>query len=253
MDLQFTPVNDGKRTHENIVDQIKEAIFSKKFSPGDRLPSERELSKIFNTSRVTIRQAILTLKNSGLLKVKIGTGGGTFVSEDMGESEIIELIENVIKWNRTGINDVVQLREMIEPQVAYLAAQNATPEDIKMIWAAINDPKETGGDPTLFANKNECFHKALAKAAGNPILAIFQAAMIDIYFKFVHKIKWETEEKDIILSNHAIIAKQIEDHDPEGAKNAMTHHLQNLKIVLSKLTEEQFTIKHLNVKLELKT
>lgn len=229
MNLDFTPVKDGKRTYENIVVQIKDAIFSKRFRPGDRLPSERELSKIFNTSRVTIRQAILTLKNSGLLSVKIGTGGGTFVSEEIGESEIIELIENVIKWNQTDVNDVVQLREMIEPQVAYLAAQKATPEDIMMIWAAINEPEEIDQNSTMFARKNECFHKALAKAAGNPILAIFQAAIIDIWFKFVHKIEWKDKEKKNILSNHTIIAKLIEVHDPAGAKNAMINHLEDMK------------------------
>lgn len=252
MNLQFKPVNDGKRTHEKITTQIKEAIFNNKFSPGDRLPTERELAKIFNTSRVTIRQSILTLRNSGMLFVKIGTGGGTFVAQDIGEAEIIEIIENIIKWNRTGIYDVIQLREMIEPQVAYLAAQKATPEDLKIIWDALNDPEEIMQNTSKFTSKDERFHKAIAKAAGNPILAIFQAAMIDIWFKFVHEINWKNEEKENMISHHTIIIKQIAAHNPEGAKDAMLNHLNDMKALLSKLTKDQLPVKHLDLQLKLK-
>ena len=65
-DYDFKSVADGQQVHEKIVTQIKDAIFDKKFKPGERLPSERELADIFRTSRVTVRAAILTLKNGGL-------------------------------------------------------------------------------------------------------------------------------------------------------------------------------------------
>lgn len=252
MNMKFEPVNDGKRAHEKIADQIKKAIFDNQFKPGGRLPSERELTTIFNASRVTIRQAILSLKKSGLLFVKIGTGGGTFVSEAIGESEIIEIVENVIKWNRTGIQDVIQLREMMEPKVAYLAAQNASSEDIKMIRDVLNDPVKADSGMSAFTRQDERFHKALAKAVGNPILAVFQAAMIDIWFKFVHEIKWDEDPKKHMKSNHTMILDEIEARNPEGAKRAMLSHLNDMKILLSKLSKNQLPTKYLDLQVELK-
>ncbi len=116
---RFKSVADGQQVHEKIVAQIKDAIFGKKFKPGERLPSERELADIFRTSRVTVRAAILTLKNGGLLYVRKGTGGGTFVADDIGETEISELLKNIIKWKNISIHNVIEVRNIIEPQIAY--------------------------------------------------------------------------------------------------------------------------------------
>ncbi len=235
MTSEFKPVRDRKNTHEKIADQIKDAIFKKRYLPGQRLPSERDLVIAFNTSRVTLRQAILTLKNSGLLYIKIGTGGGTFVSEDIGESEITDLVENIIKWKSISIHDVIQMREIIEPQIAYLAAKEGSPQKTELIWNAINELEDAFQVREKFKSEDERFHKALADAAGNPILAIFQASIIDILFKFIHKISWKAEDKDNMLNHHRKIAERVEAKDAIGAKQAMIAHLEDMNVLLSKL------------------
>ena len=137
LNYDFTSIVDGKQAHEKIVTQIKEAIFENKIPPGQRLQSERELAKIFNTSRVTLRSAILTLKNSGFLFVKKGTGGGTFVTEDIGSTKISELLHDIIRWKNISIEHVIDVRGIIEPSIAHFAAKNRTNEDPKQVVSLV--------------------------------------------------------------------------------------------------------------------
>ncbi len=227
--LIFRSIAEDKQAHEKIAAQIKQAIFERKILPGQRLQSERELTEIFNTSRVTVRAAILTLKNSGLLYVKKGTGGGTFVADDIGETEISGLLRDIVRWKKISIGHVIQVRGIIEPQVAYLAAKHATAEDVEEIWTTIRDLDRSFKRRATFQAQDEKFHKALAAAAKNPLLSVFQASLIDLLFKFISTIKWKEEDKENITRHHKKIAQKVEAHDPRGAREAMIEHLKDMR------------------------
>jgi GntR family transcriptional repressor for pyruvate dehydrogenase complex len=230
-------VADGKRAHEKITAQLKDAIFRKKIRPGEKLPAERELVEMFKTSRVTVRAAILTLKNAGLLNVKKGMGGGTFVAMDMGGGEVSELLRDIIQWKDIGIQHVIEVRSMIEPQIAYLAAKNVTGRDVENIWGTIDELEHFFRIKTKFKGTDENFHKALAAAAKNPLLSIFQAALIDVLFKFIYDIVWQEEHKRSILFHHRRIAERVDAKDPEGAMQAMVNHLADMQDILSQCPE----------------
>lgn len=225
----FASIADGKQAHEKIVDQIKDAIFERRILPGERLPSERELAEVFNTSRVTVRSAILTLKNSGFLFVKKGTGGGTFVVEDIGDAVVSGLLRDIVRWKNISIEHVIQMRGIIEPHVAYLAAKNAGPEDIRQIWATIQELDRSFQKKVTFQAQDERFHKALAAAAKNPLLTLFQASLIDLLFKFICSIAWNEGDKRSITRYHRLIAEKVEGHDPRGARQAMLEHLSDMR------------------------
>jgi len=230
----FTSVVDGKQAHERIVTQIKEAILENKIPPGHRLQSERELTKIFNTSRVTVRSAILTLRNSGLLHVKKGTGGGTFVTEDIGGTQISDLLQDIIRWKNISIEHVIDVRGIIEPSIAHFAAINRTDEDIEKIWASIADLEQSFHQKETFQSRDEHFHKALADAAHNPLLSVFQASLIDLLFKFISSIKWLEEEKESMSLYHKKIAQKVENKDAAGARRVMVEHLVDMRQMLAR-------------------
>ena len=227
--LKFEPIADGRQAHERIVDQIKKSIFEKRILPGERLQSERELAEALNTSRVTVRSAILTLKNRGLVQVLKGTGGGTFVARDIDDAVISEALRDIIRWKEIGIEHVIQMRSIIEPQVAYLAAKNAQDKDIRYIWATIGELDRSFKEKITFQSQDENFHKALARAAGNPLLTVFQASLIDLLFKFISSIVWKDEDKQSITHHHKLIAEKVEEHDPRGARRAMLEHLSDMR------------------------
>jgi GntR family transcriptional repressor for pyruvate dehydrogenase complex len=234
----FKAVTDGKQTHERIVDQLRHAIFQKKILPGEKLPTERDLADIFQTSRVTVRAAILTLRKAGLVRVRKGVGGGTFVVEDIGGGEILERLRDIIQWKEISIQHVAEVRSIIEPEVAYLAAKNATSDDIETIWATIEELGQHFVTKSKFQSRDENFHKALASAAKNPLLAVFQASLIDILFKFIYDVVWQEEHKERILQHHKTIARKVKEKDPEGARQAMITHLGDMQVILSACSAE---------------
>ena len=231
----FRSVADGQKAHEKIADQIRNAIFDRRFRPGEKLPSERELSGTFKTSRVTVRSAILTLKNCGLLYVKQGAGGGTFVAHDIGGAEISGLLQDIIKWKNISIHHVIEVRDILEPRIASAAAVNATDQDIKNIWETIAELEHFFGVKSKFKSSDENFHKALAAAAKNPLLSVFQSSLIDVLFRFIYHINWQEEHKKSILFHHRNIAENVARKDPEGARQAMVDHLADMRLILSRI------------------
>jgi len=233
----FKTIGDGKQAHERIVALIKTAIFEKKIKRGERLPPERALAEMFNTSRVTVRSAILTLKNYGLIYVKKGSGGGTFVANDVGEGEVSEALRNIIEWKNIRLQNVIEVRAIIEPEVAYLAATHASQEDIDKIWATIKELEHFFEIKNKFCSSDENFHRALAEAAKNPLLAVFQASLIDLLFKFLFNVAWEKKDKENILFHHVQVAEKVEAKDPEAARKAMMEHISDMQRLLSRLSE----------------
>jgi GntR family transcriptional repressor for pyruvate dehydrogenase complex len=230
--FSFEAVGDGTQAHEKIVSQIKNEVFNKSIKPGEKLPPERELAELFSTSRVTVRAAILTLKNWGLVHVKKGTGGGTFITDELGDVEVTRLLRDILQLKNISIRHVIEVRAIIEPEVAYMAAANATEEDIEAIWATIHELETFFRLKSKFKSSDENFHRALATAAKNPLLGVFQSSLIDLLFKFIYDVTWRKEDKDILSADHRRIAQKVSEKDPEGARKAMVDHIIGMKRLL---------------------
>jgi len=231
----FKSIADRKLAHEKIVDQIRDAIFERKLRPGQKLPPERDLADIFQASRATVRSALLTLKNGGLLEVKQGKNGGAFVSSNIGETELSRVFRDIIGLKGISIDHVIEVRLIIEPQIAYLAAQNAGEQEIEAIWATVRELEQLFKKRSTFHSPDENFHKALARATKNPMLSVIQASLIDVLFKFIYKVNWNKEYKRNILRHHTNIAEKVEKHSPEAAREAMVLHLSDMKRIISQL------------------
>jgi len=238
----FSAVADGMQAHEKIVAQIKDAVFGGTLKPGERLPAERELADIFCTSRVTVRSALLTLRNNGIVTVRKGTGGGTFIAQDLCGGEITDRLRDIIKWNHIGIRDVMEVRGILEPQIAYLAAVDPDPRRVRDIWNSIEELEESFSAKSTFQSRDENFHKALAAAANNPLLCVFQASIIDLLFTAISPIRWTEDDKRNITLHHRTIAQHVGKKDPKSARKAMINHLKDMRIILSRYPEGEVWI-----------
>jgi len=238
----FSAVADGLQAHEKIVAQIKDAVFEGTLKPGERLPAERELADIFRTSRVTVRSAILTLRNNGIVTVRKGTGGGTFIAQDLGGGEITDRLRDLVKWNRIGIRDVMEVRGILEPQIASLAAVDPSPRQVRDIWNSIKELEASFSAKSTFRSRDENFHKALAAAANNPLLSVFQASIFDLLFSSISSIRWTEDDKRNIAHHHRNIAQYVENKDPRNARKAMIKHLEDMRSILSRYTEGEVWI-----------
>ena len=121
--------------HEQIVDQVQALIEKGRLKHGDQLPPERELASIFKVSRHSVREAIRVLEQKKVLKTR--PGSGTFIILE-NESSVVESLANAILREKNTLSEIFQFRELLEPQIAGLAARNAKKEDIMVTFLNSN-------------------------------------------------------------------------------------------------------------------
>ena len=106
--MVFNQVRQG-RISDNIVSQIKNAIFTGIYRPGDKLPSEKELCKLFNVSRVPLREGLKVIGRDGIDHDKAGVTGGAFVSQ-MGIKSVSDSLSNMIRLGKISLSEIWEFR-----------------------------------------------------------------------------------------------------------------------------------------------
>ena len=160
------------RIFNGVVEQIQEAILDGKLMPGDQLPSELKLKEMFATSRGTVREALRTLEQKGLVEIKTGVGGGPVVKE-VNIQKISEDLDLLVQYQKVTREHLVEFREGVEGIVAGLAAERATRSDIVRLRGLLSQAKAflnaDEPDAEAFIRIDMEVHIALAEIAGNPV------------------------------------------------------------------------------------
>lgn len=180
MDSGFVPVGP-RRTFEGAVEQIAERIRLGDFATGDRLPSERELAAAMQISRPTLREAVRVLGEAGLLEVRPGSNGGTFVASDYAP---LELLRSKSDLRLGEVAGVLEARRMIEPRVAQLAAVNAREDDFAALQRTIDAQKALLAEGDVldhedrFLQLDTQFHVRVARATGNSTIVSLMRTLL---------------------------------------------------------------------------
>lgn len=160
-------MDSGKLLTDKVADDIVRTIIGRELKPGDKLPNEFELASKLGVGRSTVREAIKILVSRNVVEIR--RGAGTFVSAHSGVSEDplgLQFLDDCIRV----ATDLLQLRFLIEPRLASLAAGNSTPEQIAELMQLCDacEKKLLAGDD--FAKENTSFHAAIARASGNIVV-----------------------------------------------------------------------------------
>lgn len=170
------------RIFQDVVDQIQGAILDGRIKPGDRLPAERELGEIFETSRGTLREALRVLEQKGLIDIRLGVGGGAIVKDPGGE-QITESLAMMIRSRKISLHDLAEFREGVESIVAGLAAKRASADDIEHLRDLLSQAEtcwKAGVERFAeFMRIDEKIHMALAGISGNPIYEVILRTVHD--------------------------------------------------------------------------
>ena len=231
MDIMST----NKKLFEITAEQIVELIRTENLEKGSRLPIEQELADRFHVSRATIREAMKYLSAEGIVLVQ--QGRGTFVNNMAGFRDDPLGIENIEK--RMRLDQLLEARLLLEPQIAMSAAQRATPKDIQKLRALvekldmvdINDSDATGIDIA--------FHESVALCTHNVILA----RIVPSICESVKRTQQLLMDKAVGLKKakaaHRQIFRAIEEHDAISARYTMEKHIQEtIQFVRISLDEE---------------
>jgi GntR family transcriptional repressor for pyruvate dehydrogenase complex len=164
----FRPIKQSRVSGE-VTEQLKQSILLGHFKSGEKLPSERELAEQFQVSRVAIREALRTLENSGFITTRQGVTGGAFVTE-LTFQQLGNAFLDLFLAGKISIPELYQVRLLVEPEVARLAAQRITPEYTERLKACLKAEEKPSSSFPEDLNKKTAVHFVLAEMCGNRFL-----------------------------------------------------------------------------------
>jgi GntR family transcriptional regulator, transcriptional repressor for pyruvate dehydrogenase complex len=215
-----------------VEQQIKESIISGKFNTGDKLPSEREMVEQFRVSRVTIREALRSIQHLGLISIKRGIQAGAYVSDPNSDS-ITRSFQNLISMGKVTSGNLIDVRLMIEPEVAKIAAIQHTDEDVVKVKELLDQAESRVPISCKEARLiNVHFHNEVAKIIKNPIVLFISESITQIYSAVIIEIT-RTEisrEKALeLIKEHRSILFAITERDGENAWRLTREHLVEVR------------------------
>lgn len=235
MKLEILTKNENENIQKDIISKIRDLIIRKNLEPGDKLPSERQLSEMFEVTRSNIREAIQKLEFYGILKSI--PQSGTFVA-NIGAIAMNGMIDDILRLEEPDFKSLVETRILLELKTVRLAALRRSEEDLIEIrnnLDAYND-KVIKGENAV--QEDLLFHLAIAKAAGNSSLNTFMLIITPgIITNFEKYHVCDKNQPVIGIKEHEAIFEAIKNKDSESAKQKMKDHFKILYQYLYKIKD----------------
>ncbi len=168
------------RVFQDVVEQIQNAIISGKLEPGSKLPAERELKDMFNTSRGTLREALRVLEQKGLIEIKLGVSGGAIIKR-IDTGIMMESMALLIRSGEVSLEHLAEFRIKTEGSIVELATQRATKKDIKELEKLFKRAKTyyEQSDWENFLLTDEKMHTYIGVMTRNPVFQFVQKTIHD--------------------------------------------------------------------------
>lgn len=214
---------EASLTTDQVVDQIRDLISRGELCPGDQLPPERDLAQRLGISRPSLRAGLRSLIATGILRAR--QGSGTFIVEGPPslDSEPLRLLAALHGFT---FEQMFEARRTIEETVAGLAAERASAVQIALIADEIAAMTSAIGDPQTYLIHDIRFHRALAAASQNPILAALVEMVSAVMYEHRRQTVMRAHDINQSLTNHRKIFRAIRSRNRDKACAAMREHLE---------------------------
>jgi len=220
---RFKPIRQI-RVSEEVLSQLKESILLGKFKSGEKLPSERELTEEFQVSRGVIREAIRILEITGFVVLRQGPTGGAFVT-DLSFDHVGNAFLDLFLTNKVSIPELANVRYYVEPEIARLAAINATKEDKKRLIEAQEEESLAATTTAARITQFQKVHRVIAESCKNHFYEAISKSMLRLTFEVVEAVDPDHEALHM-PGEHKQIIEAVISANAEAAKAAMTTHLE---------------------------
>jgi len=225
------------RVFQDVVEQIQDAILNGKLAPGTKLPPERELKDMFNTSRGTLREALRVLEQKGLIEIKLGVTGGAIVKRIDAEP-MVESLALLIRSGEVSLEHLAEFRIKIEGSLVELAATRATKKDIKELKTLFNKAKAyyEENDWENFLKTDEAMHTYIGIMTRNPVFQFVQKSIHDNIHQYYKE--YLPMDKERTLENLTDFEKIINAMKVNDAKTASEIIMDHVKRFNEKMQEK---------------
>jgi GntR family transcriptional repressor for pyruvate dehydrogenase complex len=216
-----------------VAQKLVEEITSEGRKPGDKLPPEKEMLQRYAVGRGTLRESLRFLEMNGVITVKPGPGGGPVVATPDAR-DLASTLGLFLELQNTRFDAIVQVREVLEPAIAGLAAERQDRAMIAAIGHSVQSMNDNISDLDRFLLENERFHHLVAAAAGNPVFALLVGSFDAISDGERFGISFPLERRKVVASVHQTIYEAIESGDAERAISAMRDHVKAFALYVNK-------------------
>lgn len=222
----YTPIQSNK-VFERIASQIEKSILSGELRSGDRLPTERALSEQFQVSRTAVREAMKSLAQKGLIDMRPGRGTIVIDGTSQAMQESLNLVMQLGQADRSA--NLVEVREILEVEIAALAALRATDTDITSLRSAVEIMDQNLQNADAFISADNDFHQALARATQNVIILTLVNSIVTLLSEQRKQIFAVPGGPERGQKHHKQILHAVIQHDASAAREAMRSHLQQVR------------------------
>jgi len=232
--MPFQRIEAEKLSH-SVVRQIEQLILRGILRPGERLPSERELSERLGVSRPSLREAVSELQSRGLLATR--AGAGIYVANVLGSAFSPALIR-LFAAHPEAVFDYIAFRRDLESIAAARAATYGSDTDLKVIDAVFEkmETAHSKRNPADEAELDAEFHLAIIEASHNVILLHMMRSTFDLLREgvfFNRQIMFKNRTtRDLLLEHHRAINDALQARDPDAAREAVVTHLSFIEQAL---------------------
>ena len=210
------------RLYQGIVEQIEGLLERGDIRPGDQLPPERQLADQFQVSRASVREALRTLELLGIVETR--PGGGTFVRRTAPD-DLARPLTSLMARGHT-VADVIEVRGLIEPALAALAAERITAAQLAELEEIFAEQERKVVDAEPWAEEDTRFHEAIGHAARNELLTTMLGVVWDVLRESREQWLQTNQRAHASLDAHRRILAALSARDGDAARRAAADHIK---------------------------
>jgi len=214
------------RIHEEVVSQVHALIKEGRIKAGDQLPSERELAETFKVSRTSVREALRALETQGLIISR--TGMGNFIA-DLPVELLVGPLAKLLIDEKKALADVFEMRKLIEPHIAALAAERATKKDIERMKRILEEQSEAVKRGETGVDADAQLHFAIGQATQNHALEKLVSGLMEMLSRSREESLQTADRRNVSIDSHREIVAAIDKHDKKKAREAMQRHIEQVE------------------------
>lgn len=217
------------RAYEGILGHIHQLVEDGVLKPGDKLPSERKLAERFRVGRSSVRDAIRILEVRGVVKAR--QGGGTVVQAFSSDALVAELAGTLVR-KRALVQELMEVRCMLEPPLAARAAVHASAEQIEHMEDILLRQRRKVKRGEMAVEEDTEFHSTIARAAGNRVMLAVLDTLVSLLTETRRRVLHDQERARSSLAGHRQVLRAIRRREPGAAERAMRKHIRSVEAII---------------------
>jgi len=222
-----------ERLSDQIKDILKQAILDGELKPGSKLPPEDQLAENFKVSKVTAREALREMASEGLIEKRRGIYGGSFIATP-GSDKMGQVVINYYRFGGLTPEELVEFRQILEPELVALAAERRTEEDLQAMQTNIQEVEEAINKGKPYQAKGIDFHRLIGDACHNRLISTVMDSFVKVFLEILSKVPMTLEDARGDLEYNKKFYEYLLHGQKQKARKLMITHFNTLSEIIKR-------------------